>query len=81
MIKELIILPKKMEFKDFNNYIKNYPKDILDMNYDNETRMLYCIDSNKHGLIIKVDRYEKVSSFLEGYKIGYLDKREVNTNG
>lgn len=81
MLKELIILPKKTEFKDFNDYIKNYPKDILNMNYDNETKMLYCIDSNKHGLIIKVDKYENVLSFLEGYKIGYLDKKEVIKNG
>ena len=81
MLKELIILPKKTEFKDFNAYIKNYPKDILNMNYDNEAKMLYCIDSNKHGLIIKVDKYENVLSFLEGYKIGYLDKKEGIKNG
>lgn len=75
MIKELVILPKKTEFKDFNDYIKKYPKDILNINYDNETKMLYCIDSNKHGIVIKVDKYEKVLSFLEGYKIGYYDVR------
>ena len=81
MLKELIILPKKTEFKDFNDYIKNYPKDILNMNYDNETKMLYCIDNNKHGLIIKVDKYEKVLSFLEGYKIGNKNKKEEIKNG
>ena len=81
MLKELIILPKKTEFKDFKDYINSYPKDILHMNYDNETKMLYCIDSNKHGLIIKVDKYENVLSFLEGYKIGYLDKKEGIKNG
>ncbi len=81
MLKELIILPKKTEFKDFNDYIRSYPKDILNMNYDNETKMLYCIDSNKHGLIIKVGKYENVLSFLEGYKIGYLDKKEGIKNG
>lgn len=80
MIKELIILPKKTEFKDFNDYIKNYPKDILNITYDNKTKMLYCVDNNKHGLIIKVDKYEKVLSFLEGYKIGYLDNKEVITD-
>lgn len=81
MIKELVILPKKTEFKDFNDYIKNYPKNILNINYDNGTKMLYCIDSNNHGIVIKVTQYEKVLSFLEGYKIGYIDKKEVITNG
>ena len=81
MIKELIILPKKTEFKDFNDYINSYPKNILNITFDNATKMLYCIDSNKHGIVIRVDKYEKVLSFLEGYKIGYSDNKEVITNG
>lgn len=71
MLGELIILPRKNNVKEFINYIDNYPKEVAELEYKNQS--IY-IKANNQIKVIKIDnRYCEVISFLEGYKIGYYE--------